>query len=111
MINNFEILNILRKLKKNPIQPQRSLAAKLGFSLGKLNYVVKALKNKGLIKIKNFKNNKSKLKYIYILTPLGITYKSKLTYIFMKQKLKEYDELKLEYENNKQKNKNASLFK
>ena len=72
------------------------MADELGFSLGKLNYCLKALKEKGLIKLKNFKNNKRKLNYIYILTPKGISEKTKLTINFMERKMKEYDELKRE---------------
>lgn len=103
MIDNFDTLNILRKIKNNPNQAQRTLASQLGFSLGKLNYALQALKDKGLIKIKNFKNNKTKINYIYILTPRGISAKTKLTIKFMKQKLKEYDELRLEHEIEKKK--------
>ena len=72
------------------------MATQLGFSLGKLNYCVRALKNKGLIKIKNFKKNPKKINYIYILTAKGISEKTKLTIDFMKRKMREYDELKKE---------------
>ena len=65
-------------------------------SLGKLNYCLKALKVKGLVKISNFKKNPNKSNYIYILTPKGITQKTKLTINFMKRKMKEYEELKKE---------------
>ena len=68
----------------------------MGFSLGKLNYCLKALKTKGLIKIDNFSKNPNKINYIYILTPKGISEKTKLTINFMKKKMKEYEELKLE---------------
>ena len=93
-----DYLEILRKLRKDPKSSQRKLADELGFSLGKLNYCLKALQNKGLIKIKNFKKNKNKLNYFYVLTPKGITQKTKLTISFMKKKMNEYDELKKEYE-------------
>tara|TARA_X000000950_G_C13461310_1_gene476041 strand:- start:198 stop:512 length:315 start_codon:yes stop_codon:yes gene_type:complete len=86
-------LNVLRKLNLNPKYSQRQLADKLGFSLGKLNYCIAALKNKGLIKVKNFNRNKDKLGYAYLLTPKGIAEKTKLTINFMKLKMKEYDEL------------------
>jgi len=92
--------NILRKLKKDPSITQRKLARELSFSLGKLNYLLKALKNKGLIKISNFKKNKNKVRYIYILTPEGIIKKKNMTINFMKRKMKEYDELKKEMEDN-----------
>ncbi len=95
--DHFEVL---RKIQKNPESTQRELAKELGFSLGKLNYCLKALQNKGLIKIENFKKNPNKLNYFYVLTPAGITAKTKLTINFMKRKMKEYDELKKELEKN-----------
>ena len=88
--------NILREIDKVKNPTQRSLAEKLGFSLGKLNYCMKALNKKGLVKISNFEKNPKKLKYIYILTPRGISYRAKLTINFMKLKMKEYDRLKKE---------------
>ena len=102
---NNDLFNILRALetKYKPANSQRKLAKKLGFSLGKLNYCMKALKAKGLIKIENFKKNKSKLNYLYVITPKGITEKTKLTVRFMKRKMNEYDELKNEYEKEKNK--------
>ena len=94
--NNQDYFEILRKISKKPEASQRELAEELGFSLGKLNYCIKELQNKGLIKIKNFNKNKKKSNYLYILTPQGIASKTKLTIDFMKKKLKEYDELKSE---------------
>ena len=91
---------ILRKIQKNPKTSQRELASELGFSLGKLNYCLKALQKKGLIKINNFKKNPKKINYIYVLTPSGIAAKTKLTISFMKQKMREYDELKSEMNKN-----------
>ncbi len=92
--DNFEVL---RNLYKNPSYSQRDLAEKLGFSLGKLNYCLKALKDKGLVKIRNFKNKSDKINNIqYILTPQGISERTRLTINFMKRKIKEYDELKRE---------------
>ena len=96
MNDNQDYLNILRKIKDKPETSQRELAEELGFSLGKLNYCLKALKHKGLIKIRNFEKNPNKLKYMYILTPRGISQKTKLTINFMKKKMKEYEELKKE---------------
>ena len=100
MKKNQDYLNLLIKIKKKPSFSQRKLANELGFSLGKLNYCINALKLKGLIKIKNFKNNKNKINYIYVLTPKGIAKKTKLTVNFMKRKMREYDELKAEIEEN-----------
>ncbi len=96
MKNNQDYLNLLRKIKSKPESSQRELAEELDFSLGKLNYCLKALKFKGLIKIDNFRKNPNKINYIYVITPKGISEKTKLTISFMKRKMKEYDELKIE---------------
>ena len=99
MKNQEDYFKVLRKIKQNPSSSQRELAEDIGFSLGKLNYCLKALRDKGLIKIKNFKYNPNKLNYVYILTPKGMSEKTKLTLNFMKKKMKEYDDLKKELEN------------
>ena len=91
--DHFEVL---RSIQKKPGSSQRELAEGLGFSLGKINYCLKALQEKGLVKIKNFQKNKNKLNYVYILTPKGLAEKTKLTMNFMKKKMKEYEELKKE---------------
>ena len=97
---NQEDFEILRKIQKRPNFSQRKLAEDLGFSLGKLNYCLKALQDKGLLKINNFQKQKNKINYIkYILNPKGIALRTKLTLDFMKKKLKEYDELKSELKN------------
>ena len=96
MKDNQNHLEILRRIQKKPDSTQRQLAKGLGFSLGKLNYCLKELKKKGLVKAKNFKKNTNKLNYLYILTPKGISHKTNLTLNFMKRKMKEYDELKKE---------------
>ena len=101
MNNSQDLLNLLRTISKKPKISQREMAENLGFSLGKLNYCLKALKEKGLVKIENFKNNPNKIKYIYILTPKGISEKTKLTINFMKDKLQEYNELTKELKKNK----------
>ena len=98
MKNNQDHFNVLRKIRNKPESTQRQLAKDLGFSLGKLNYCLKALQNKGLVKIKNFKKNPRKLNYIYVLTPKGISEKTQKTLHFMKMKMKEFDELKKEIE-------------
>tara|TARA_Y100000591_G_C21767557_1_gene663679 strand:- start:762 stop:1061 length:300 start_codon:yes stop_codon:yes gene_type:complete len=99
MKNQEDYFKVLRKIQQNPSSSQRELAEEIGFSLGKLNYCLKALRDKGLIKIENFKNNPNKLNYAYILTPKGMSEKTKLTLNFMKKKMKEYDDLKRELEN------------
>ena len=101
MKNNNDEFNILRKIQKKPQSTQRDLARELGFSLGKLNYCIKSLKQKGLIKIGNFAKNPKKINYIYLLTPKGITEKTNLTINFMKRKMAEYDELKEELKKDK----------
>ena len=96
MKNKQDHFEVLRKIHKKSDYSQRELAEELGFSLGKLNYCLKALKQKGLIKIKNFKKNPNKSNYIYVLTPKGISEKTKLTVNFMKRTMDEYDQLKKE---------------
>ena len=96
MDDNQDHFNVLRKIQQKPESSQRELAEDLGFSLGKLNYCLKALKVKGLVKIKNFEKNPNKINYIYVLTPKGVAERTKLTLNFMKRKMKEYDELKRE---------------
>lgn len=96
MEENQDHFNVLRKIKDKPETNQRQLAKELGFSLGKLNYCLRALKLKGLVKINNFKKNPNKLNYIYVLTPKGVTAKTRLTLNFMKRKIKEYEELQRE---------------
>ena len=96
MNDNQDHFNVLRKINIKPKSTQRELAEELGFSLGKLNYCLRALKTKGLIKMKNFGRNPNKINYIYVLTPRGIAEKTKLTINFMKRKMKEYDEIRKE---------------
>ena len=96
MEKDKDFFNILRKIYKKPHYSQRDIANDLGLSLGKINYCVKKLKKKGLIKINNFKKNKQKINYIYLLTPKGLALKTKTTINFMKLKMKEYDELSKE---------------
>ena len=101
---NQDLFNVLRTVDRNIGEKQRYLAKSLGFSLGKFNYCLKALKKKGLIKIKNFKKNPSKINYIYVLTPKGVSHKTVLTLNFMKKKMREYDELSKEYQRLKKNN-------
>ena len=96
--DNQDHFEVLRKIQKKPDSTQRELAGELGFSLGKLNYCLKALQDKGLVKLKNFKKNPKKISYFYVLTPKGIAEKTNLTINFMKRKMAEYDELKKELE-------------
>ena len=103
MKKKIDELNVLRKIQNKPDSTQRELATDLGLSLGKINYCLKALRQKGFIKIKNFRKNPNKINYIYYLTPKGLSEKTKLTINFMKIKMQEYDELRQELKNNKKK--------
>ena len=96
-MNNRDIhLDLLRKLESNPEYTQRDLSKEMGVSLGKVNYCIRKLTEKGLIKLTNFKQNPKKMGYIYLLTPKGIDEKSKLTFSFLKKKIIEYETLKKE---------------
>ena len=102
MINNEDQFQVLRKIHNNPETSQRGLAQSLGFSLGKLNYCLKALQKKGLVKLQNFKKQKKKITYLrYVVTPKGISERTKLTLNFMQRKMEEYDELKQELNKDK----------
>ncbi len=97
MKNDQDHFEILRRIQKKPDASQRQLAEELGFSLGKLNYCLKALQKKGLVKLQNFQKKTNKITYLqYVITPKGIAERTKLTINFMKRKMKEYDELKKE---------------
>lgn len=89
---------VMRILQENPDLTQRELAEKLGISIGGLNYCLKALMEKGLVKMKNFTLSKNKFGYIYVLTPSGISEKAAITHRFLQRKLEEYDALKTEIE-------------
>jgi EPS-associated MarR family transcriptional regulator len=96
---NQEIhLKVLRHLEDNPDITQRELAAALGISLGKVNYCLKALIEKGWIKANNFKNSNNKSAYAYLLTPKGMDSKAQITMRFLKRKVDEYEALKQEIE-------------
>lgn len=97
--NTQEIhLKVLRHLEDNPEVSQRELAEMLGVSLGKTNYCLKALINKGLVKANNFKNNANKRAYLYVLTPKGMETKARVSVRFLQRKMEEYEALKLEIE-------------
>ena len=87
---------VLRHLEANPEITQRELAQELGVSLGKVNYCIKALVQKGWVKANNFKNNKNKAAYAYLLTPKGIEKKAQITVHYLKSKMAEYETLKKE---------------
>ena len=96
-MNNQDIrLDLLRKLESNPKFTQRELSMQMGVSLGKVNYCIKKLTEKGLIKLSNFTHNQNKMGYAYLLTPSGFEEKSRLTFSFLKRKVIEYEILKKE---------------
>ena len=102
MKNADDHFKVLRKVQTKPESSQRELASELGFSLGKLNYCLKALQKKGFVKLNNFKKKSNKLRHLrYIITPKGISERTKLTINFMKRKIKEYEELKKELDKEK----------
>jgi EPS-associated MarR family transcriptional regulator len=97
--SNFEseeLLKLLREIEITPEMTQRELSSRLGISLGKVNFLLKALIDKGHVKVDNFRNSKNKAAYLYYLTPKGIEEKAKITYRFLRRKLREYDELEKE---------------
>jgi EPS-associated MarR family transcriptional regulator len=91
-------LKVLRVLESTPNINQRKLAESLGVSLGKTNFCLKALLEKGMVKMENFRTSTRKLNYTYLLTPSGIAEKAALTQHFLKRKMEEYDALKAEIE-------------
>ena len=102
-MNNKDIhLDLLRKLESNPEYTQRELSQEMGVSLGKINYCIKKLIEKGSVKLINFSRHSNKIGYIYLLTPKGIEEKSRLTFTFLKAKIKEYEMLKKEINSLKQ---------
>ena len=98
MLSDEYRYKILKRLEADPDVSQRKLAEELGISLGRANYCIQALIEKGLIKAKNFKNSQNKKAYIYYLTPKGIEAKASITLKFLKHKMMEYQALKTEIE-------------
>ena len=88
----------MRILHDNPDITQRELAKQLGVSVSGMNYCLKALMEKGLVKMQNFNQSKNKFGYVYILTPRGIAEKASLTAKFLKRKMDEYEALRAEIE-------------
>lgn len=89
---------VMRLLQENPDLTQRELAQRLGVSVGALNYCLKALMEKGLVKMQNFQQSKNKFGYVYILTPSGVAERAALTSRFLRRKMEEYEALKIEIE-------------
>jgi MarR family transcriptional regulator, temperature-dependent positive regulator of motility len=98
---------VLKILEENPQVSQRELAKELGVSLGKANYCLRALIEKGLVKASNFKNSDNKLAYFYVLTPSGIEAKAKISVRFLQRKIEEYEALGAEIEQLKKEQENG----
>ena len=97
LMNKQDIrLDLLRRLESNPEYTQRELSQEMEVSLGKVNYCMKKLTEKGLIKLTNFTHNPDKMGYAYLLTPSGVEEKARLTFSFLKRKVIEYEILKIE---------------
>lgn len=92
------ILDVIRLLDTTPRLSQRKVASSLGMSLGKVNYCIRALIDKGFIKAENYRNSENKMGYLYLLTPSGITAKAELTRYFLALKMREYEALQAEIE-------------
>ena len=93
---------LMRIIEGNPLVSQRELARELDVSLGRVNYCLQALVRKGLVKAKNFTNSKTKVAYMYVVTPRGIEQKANLTVRFLKAKMQEYEALRIEIEQMRQ---------
>ena len=91
-------MRFLRLLHASPNRTQREMAHELGMSLGKANYVLRALLGKGLVKVQNFRSSSNKRGYAYLLTPQGVVAKAELTQRFLARKIEEYDALRIEIE-------------
>ena len=88
-----ETLHIIRELDRSPEMSQRELSIRLGISVGKINFLMNALIDKGFIKVENFRKSDNKIAYLYNLTPCGIEEKARMTYLFFKRKTAEYEQL------------------
>jgi EPS-associated MarR family transcriptional regulator len=89
-------LKVMRMIDANPQISQREIAAELGISLGKTNYCLRALTEKGFVKARNFRRSANKMRYLYRLTPKGVEHKARLTLAFLERKRREYEALRRE---------------
>ena len=96
LLTDPQRLEILKLLQTKPQMSQRDLAQAMGVSLGKANYCLKALMEKGLVKLENFRKNPDKRQYAYLLTPAGLEEKTRITMSFLRRKLAEYEALERE---------------
>jgi EPS-associated MarR family transcriptional regulator len=96
MFDDNTSYGLLKTLEGNPGLSQRDLAKHLGVSLGKVNYCLNALIEKGCLKVNNFRNSENKMAYAYLLTPHGVEEKARITVRFLKYKMQEYEQLRAE---------------
>ncbi len=95
LMNKRDIrLDLLRRLESNPEYTQRELSQEMGVSLGKVNYCMKKLTERGFLKLTNFSHSSNKMVYTYLLTPQGIEQKARLTTSFLKRKIEEFEMLR-----------------
>jgi len=110
MLDETTHYSLLKTLEENPGLSQRDLAKRLGVSLGKINFCLNALVEKGSLKINNFRNSDNKLAYAYLLTPQGIESRARMTVEFLKYKVQEYERLRQEIEELQREAKQQSLM-
>lgn len=96
MFDDTTSYGLLKTLEHNPSLSQRDLAKRLGISLGKVNFCLNALVEKGCLKVNNFRNSDNKLAYAYLLTPRGVEEKARITVHFLQYKMQEYEQLRAE---------------
>jgi EPS-associated MarR family transcriptional regulator len=96
MFDDTTSYGLLKTLENNPSLSQRDLAKRLGISLGKVNFCLNALVEKGFLKVNNFRNSDNKLAYAYLLTPHGVEEKARITVHFLNYKMQEYEQLRAE---------------
>ncbi|MHB9098351.1 MAG: MarR family EPS-associated transcriptional regulator [Syntrophales bacterium] len=90
-LENEEVLRIFREIYRSPQMTQRELSSRLGISLGKTNFLINALIEKGFVKVENFRKPSSKSAYLYYLTPMGMEKKTRTTHLFLEKKMREYE--------------------
>lgn len=110
MLDENTHYSLLKTLEENPGLSQRDLAKRLGVSLGKINFCLNALVEKGSLKIKNFRNSENKMAYAYLLTPSGVEEKARITVHFLQYKMQEYERLRGEIEELKREAKQQRLL-
>jgi EPS-associated MarR family transcriptional regulator len=110
MLDEITHYSLLQTLEENPGLSQREMAKRLGVSLGKINYCLNALVEKGYLKINNFRNSDNKPAYIYLLTPGGVDQKARMTVAFLQSKVQEYERLRVEIAELKQEAKQKGLL-